>query len=232
MNSLDLLSLHPGGTALTVYAARAAGLSPGDEILDIGCGTASSLRVLKEEFGIVPHGIDISADVIRHASEMLPEMDLRCGSAYDLPYPDDSFDAVLSECVLTLLEDPCAALLESLRVLKTGGILILSGLSVRSSGNSTDASLSHTGTTTILENNLICPSALCTFLAENGAELVLSEDRRHDLTDYVIESIMEYGSLEARIKSETEKTGTSVFDCDCRYDSHNITYYLQIFRKN
>ena len=71
----------------------------------------------------------------------------------------------------------------------------------------------------------------CVILEDLGAELLLSEDRRNDLTQYMIESIMEYGSLEDRIRSDTEKTGTSVFCCGCRHDPQNTTYCLQIFRK-
>lgn len=233
-NNSDLLSLHPGGIELTLHAAHIAGLSSGDDVLDIGCGTAASLNVLRKEFDIIPHGIDISNEVIRLSSGMFPDMDLRCASACDLPYADASFDAVICECVLTLLEDPSGALLEALRVLKQEGVLLISSLAVtepevRNTQSAID--VRNYRNNIINADGLLVPSALCSFITANGTELLLSEDRRNDLTDYMIESIMEYGSLEERIRSDTKITGTSVFDCGCRYDPHNITYTLQIFRK-
>ena len=44
-------TLRPGGLDLTREAIRKSGFSPGASILDIGCGSGATLRMLRDEFG-------------------------------------------------------------------------------------------------------------------------------------------------------------------------------------
>jgi SAM-dependent methyltransferase len=74
------------------------GLSPGDRVLDAGCGLGRFSAALSEH-GIDPVGVDISSEAVELAKRFYP------GSTYvvaDLtqPLPDDlrSFDALLSVC--------------------------------------------------------------------------------------------------------------------------------------
>lgn len=224
------ISLHPGGLELTTYAAQKAGLCPGDQVLDIGCGCGSSLAALKEKHGIVPYGLDASESVLSLAGRNHPEFELAHGNARALPYPDDFFDVVLMECVLTLLDDPAAALTEASRVLKKGGRLIISTLAKPEPVPSLQSEPEDISDGTICLNGLVIPHAMLLFAQDLGLSLVLSEDRKKELTDYMIESIMEYGSLEERINAETIMTGASVFDCNISYDPKCITYFLFIFR--
>ena len=46
------------------------------------------------------------------------------------------------------------------------------------------------------------------------------------------ETIMNYGSLEERIKKEQEATGSSVLDCSVKYDPKKISYAAMIFKKS
>ena len=203
-----MLSLHPGGDALTLEMAQNAGLRSGDRLLDIGCGTGRSLRLLTERFSILPYGIDCSDAVISAAKEVLPEAVLVRGDAADLPYPDASFNAVLMECVLTNFDDPGAVLQETARVLRPGGTLLLSTLAAKDD-----------------------PEAVLRLTEALPLSCINAEDRKKELTHYMIDTIMQYGSLEERIAAENSLTGASVFDgCRC-IDPKNITYYSFIFRK-
>jgi len=72
------------------------GLKAGDRILDVGCGKGFLLQSFREVIaGVEVHGIDISKYAIDHAPEDLKPR-LRIGVASSLPFPDRSFDLVVS----------------------------------------------------------------------------------------------------------------------------------------
>jgi len=76
--------------------AKHYGLKPGDTVLDVGCGKGF---LLYEFTQVVPNvkiaGIDISSYAINHAKEEVKPF-LKVGNAMQLPYPDKSFDFVVS----------------------------------------------------------------------------------------------------------------------------------------
>ncbi len=124
-------SLHPGGLASTRSLLEAARLSPGDRLLDIGCGLGASARLAAATFGLRVDAADASAPVIGRARVRSDEARIKWTVAGlpDLPFEDATFDAVLAECVLSTIDRP-AALAELARVLRPGGSLILSDVEV------------------------------------------------------------------------------------------------------
>ncbi len=76
--------------------AKHFGLQAGHKVLDVGCGKAFLLYELTKVVpGLEVSGLDVSAYALEHAKEeMKPHLQL--GSAVALPYPDKSFDLVLS----------------------------------------------------------------------------------------------------------------------------------------
>ena len=142
------ISLHPGGLKLTQEAFEHALLSMTAEtgkaglraarrnkfqvkILDIGCGIGTSLAFLCKDKKYLGTGIDSSEEAIDKAKSLHPDISFRVCSASHIPFDDESFDIVLSECVLTLLDDPGYALKKWVRLLKGNGCLIISGLCKR-----------------------------------------------------------------------------------------------------
>jgi protein-L-isoaspartate(D-aspartate) O-methyltransferase len=80
--------------------ARAYGLRAGMRVLDVGCGKGFLLYELTQVVpGIQVAGMDISAYAIEHAREEVKPY-LRVGDAAQLPYPDASFDFVVSVTTL------------------------------------------------------------------------------------------------------------------------------------
>ncbi len=106
------------------------GLQPGHQVLDLGCGTATLTILLKQhqpQATVV--GLDGDPVVLARAREKAAEVGVDIsfdeGMAYQLPYPDHSFDRVVASLLLhhLTIDDKRRALAETFRVLKPGGEL-------------------------------------------------------------------------------------------------------------
>jgi SAM-dependent methyltransferase len=93
------------------------GISEGDDVLDIGCGSALTGVELRRR-GARPFGLDASDGLLDVARERSPEADYRLGDISELPWADDSFDVVVSFNGIWGLEKPMS---EARRVLRDGG---------------------------------------------------------------------------------------------------------------
>ncbi len=70
------------------------GLNPGDRVLDVGCAKGFLVKDLVD-MGIEAFGLDISSYALAHADTGISDR-LQLGSADEINFPDNSFDAVLS----------------------------------------------------------------------------------------------------------------------------------------
>ncbi len=109
------MSRHPGGEAHTRRLLELAALPAGARVLDLGAGAGEAVQLMRD-MGFAAEGIDLAP---RSAL-------VRCGDLLHAPWPDAAFDAVLSQCAFFLTGDVPAALREARRLLKPGGLLLLS----------------------------------------------------------------------------------------------------------
>lgn len=127
-------SFHPGGLALTSRLGELLGLDEGMEVLDVASGKGESAIHVAKEFGCKVVGVDFGAENVReanHRAEAVGVADLtefQQGDAEGLPFPDDSFDAILCECAFCTFPSKETAALEFARVLKPGGAAGISDL--------------------------------------------------------------------------------------------------------
>jgi ubiquinone/menaquinone biosynthesis C-methylase UbiE len=100
---------------------------PTFDLLDAGCGTGGMLARLRQSFPDASlTGIDISDRGLELTARRETDAALLRASADCLPFPDASFDFVLSLDVLTFQGvDDAAAVREAHRVLRTGGRLLV-----------------------------------------------------------------------------------------------------------
>ncbi len=105
------------------------GQLPGSErILDVGTGTGNIAIALADIVQEVD-GVDPSPLMLQEARAKAEAKDLRNvrfseQGAYELKFPDATFDAVIISHVLHIIDKPELALSEGRRVLKRGGLLI------------------------------------------------------------------------------------------------------------
>lgn len=104
--------------------AKFARIRDGDRILDVGCGTGALVQTvadLTRRSEIV--GIDPALGFVMHARQRFPDPRITFdqGSAFELPYPDGSFDQSLSMLVFHLIPTPEKAASEMRRVTRAGG---------------------------------------------------------------------------------------------------------------
>ncbi len=119
----DVMSL--GQTRLWRRAvARAVDARPGEWVLDLAAGTAtSSLPYLAAGARVVP--CDFSLGMLREGKKRHPHLPLTAGDATRLPFRDDAFDAVTISFGLRNVHDTAAALAELRRVTRPGGRIVV-----------------------------------------------------------------------------------------------------------
>ena len=101
----------------------AAKIGKGHRVLDIACGTGILAREASSQIGKDGYvaGLDPAPGMLAVAHQLAPAIEWKEGIAEELPYEDNSFDAVISQFGLMFFRDRPAALREMLRVLVPSG---------------------------------------------------------------------------------------------------------------
>lgn len=112
-------------TPVAAHLVRFAGILPGEAVLDVGTGTGV-VALTAARAGAKVTGLDLTPELLRQAGENariagLADIAWREGDAEALPYPDASFDVVLSQFGHMFAPRPDAAVAEMRRVLRPGG---------------------------------------------------------------------------------------------------------------
>jgi SAM-dependent methyltransferase len=100
------------------------GVGHGTELLDAGCGAglAGQLAALR---GAVVSGLDATAELLEIARERVPNGEFVIGELESLPYPDDTFDAVVGFNSFQYAASPRGALEQARRVARPGGPVVI-----------------------------------------------------------------------------------------------------------
>ena len=126
-----LEDFHTLGRIATAQLAELAGITGQDSVLDAGTGIGGTARFLAAAYGCRVAAIDLTPEYVETASWLnkLTGLDgkitVQPGDVTSLPFPDASFDVVISQHVQMNVADKARLYAEARRVLVTGGRLAI-----------------------------------------------------------------------------------------------------------
>jgi len=111
---------------------EALNIAEGERILDLGCGRGEDTLLAAVLVGPQGHatGLDLTSAMVKRAMENAETAGISNatfvqGNIEALPFPDESFDGVMSNCVINHAKDKSAVYREIRRVLKQGGRFVI-----------------------------------------------------------------------------------------------------------
>ncbi|MCQ4636844.1 class I SAM-dependent methyltransferase [Anaerovorax odorimutans] len=223
--------IRPGKFEITDKAMELCGLKEGAKVLDVGCGDGTAAEYLQDKYGYEVTGIDMNLAKINEGKERNGKLDLRMGDGEFLDdFPSFSFDCVMMECTLSLINLPDEALHEAYCVLKKGGKLFISDLYMKNPDPrqvqaikieaERQAKIPHKeencgeGQMRFVDfrfEGAFIKDPMIRYLEEVGYEVKAFEDRSADLDTYVAETILQEGSLDNCITCAKGKKGVGYF---------------------
>lgn len=171
---------RPGGYKITERALEFCDFPKDAKLADIGCGLGATVRHIRRKYGYDICGIEKDKDAVKLAGTQF----VYAGDAAELPFDCEGLDGLLFECSLSKMDNPELVLAQSVRVLKSGGYLIVSDMYARGSSATFSGLLGRVET----------KKALMDKLEANGFAIKLFEDYSDDLQTMWGQLIFEHGA--------------------------------------
>jgi SAM-dependent methyltransferase len=198
-------TLRPGGLALTDVAIACCALPAGAWVLDVGCGTGTTVDHLRTRYHLNALGLDLSANLLAESREHGAALPLMQADGERLPLCSDQLDAIMAECSLSVLADVDQALAEFRRVLKPGGALMVTDVYARNA--EALAALGQWPADTGL-SGARSQAQIAEQLRAHGFQIKLWQDHTAALKQLAVQLIFEHGSLPA-FWQQTAPAGTA-----------------------
>jgi ubiquinone/menaquinone biosynthesis C-methylase UbiE len=177
----------PGKSVLLARGFGLAGLRPGARALDVGCGRGVSVEYLRRSLGLRAVGLDLSASPEVRAG--IPRLRADAGR---LPIAGGALEAVLLECVLSLLPDRQAVLRECACALAPSGKLVVADLYDRVGAHGGGPR----GTRACSGAELLPREDILALVASSGFDVLRWEDHSGVLKEALFRWIMGAGEAE------------------------------------
>jgi arsenite methyltransferase len=173
---------RPGGLQLTQRLVDYCNFDHGSIVVDMGCGTGTTVEYLRDVRRLYALGIDLSTVLLQQGKERKADLRLIQSPGADMPFADHSIDGVLAECSLSVIPDVSKVLTEINRILVSGGKLAITDLYIREGDCDIPSIMTHSDLLQILQNHYF--------------NILVFEDQTVFLKEFVASFIMEHGSIE------------------------------------
>jgi SAM-dependent methyltransferase len=123
------MTRHLGGLDATRELTHLCHIRKNLHVLDVGCGAGKTPSLLAKWYGCRVTAVDLSPKMVERAIQRVQrenltrQVEVRIADAQNLPFNDQTFDAVMNESVLAFVPDRRKALSEYVRVTKPGGYI-------------------------------------------------------------------------------------------------------------
>jgi len=239
--SAPAITQRPGGLLLTERALTRCQFARRARIVDIGCGSATTVQHLVAGYDFQAVGIDADAGRLYAAHSHYPETELACGLGNRLPLSDAWADGVMAECSISIMVDRGngsnpdhrgdfqALFNEFRRILKPGGQLIASDLYTRLQPGT--LALRHLVGECYLKH-VRMQAELFDLLHQCGFEIRLWEDHSDQLKGFSLQWALTFCSRGGSKPRESPAHGLpDAFDLQLAVSKALLGYYLLIAEK-
>ena len=235
-NTLLGESMHPGGLQLTERAFQNISLSNDSAILNLCCGKGSSDFFLSQKYGCKVVGIDLSRKAISTAQDIASKnganVEFHVADAQNLPFNDENFDIVLSECSFSVLEHKTQTASEIRRVLRPDGTFVMSDLFVKDHEcqdcNVSSRSLKSALPLVPCVDGAMTLQGYIALFEHIGFQCLLVEDHTTEMKKLGFKMAMQFGSREQFMRCLSTELG-STKNTGGQYTS--IDMYKKIFKE-
>ncbi|KPK49785.1 MAG: hypothetical protein AMS22_13170 [Thiotrichales bacterium SG8_50] len=176
---------HTGGFRASLELKELAKIRAEDRVLDIGAGLAGAARMLASAPGCRVDCVELTSDycagavLLNRLTGLEGRIEVHQASALDLPFPDDSFDAVWMQNVGMNIADKRKLYAEAYRVLKPGGRFAFQEMAA---GNAATIYFPLPWATDPADNFLITAEEMHSVLGESG----FSAETFEDVSDMIL----------------------------------------------
>ena len=198
---------HYGGLAANDALARAARIGAGSRVADFCAGLGGPARYLAVRYGADVIGIELTPARVAGAAELTQLVGLSDrvrvieGNVMDVPLPDASMDAVVSQEALLHVPDKGRALAEACRILRPGGRLAFTDWTPHAPLSAADSDLLWRG---MAVQSLQGIAAYRALLEGAGLHVVAVDDLTPEWGIILAERLAMY----RRLREEAERAGT------------------------